>query len=1090
MPKTTCSTLRMLLGLAFGLGLVIASNLAQAEAVDFVRDVRPILQKHCHSCHGTEKQKSGLRLDVKSEAFKGGDGYGPAIVAGNVQESPLLQLIEAGDEGSRMPPSGAPLSPAEIATLKTWIEEGAAWPDGVDLAKLEDRRDHWSFKPIKTPTLAAAATDAWSRNPIDRMILGRLDREGLKPAREASRATWLRRVSFDLIGLPPTPEQVAAFIKDGRPDAYERIVEGLLASPRYGERWAQHWLDVVRYADTHGFEVNTERPNAWPYRDYVIESFNSDTPYDRFIREQLVGDALGKDAATGFLITASVLLPGQIGADDVSKRLARQDAIDEIVVNIGQTFLGLSVGCARCHDHKFDPITARDYYSMQAFVAGVEYGDRELRTPESLARRQQVATLKTKVADLDRTLARYEPLAQPGRVQVKTPNPSLNDETFAPIEAKFVRFNIHDANLHPTLGLIEPCIDEFEVFSDEPSPRNVALAGNGGKVTASGSRTSDIHRLEHLNDGEFGNARSWMSDEPGRGVVTVELAEPTRIKRITWSRDRQAVFSDRLATAYTIEAGPSLDALAIIVDASPSRPAVNARINTDRFAPVASRRVRFTINATNRLEPCIDELEVFDASGRNVALASAGATVRSSGDTVVADRHDLRFINDGRYGNSHSWMSNEPGKGWVEIDLGTEQTIERVCWGRDRQAEYEDRLAIDYRIEVVAPDGAWRTVADSSDRRRFTSEKRESTAPTWSKAAPNGDDVRKVRAIEAERKALEVQIAAANREDLVFAGAFRKPDTIHLLNRGDPEQPKEEVAPALLSALGESKLTAETGEQERRRVLADWIASPENPLTARVMANRIWQGHFGTGLVETASDFGRMGTKPSHPDLLDWLAAEFIRTGWSIKQMHRLIVLSSTYRQSTRLQPEAAARDVDARLLWRYPSRRLDAETIRDSMLAVCGRLDQKMGGSGFDLFDKRGGLTGFTPVESFQGDGLRRMIYAHKVRRERDAVFGAFDCPDAGQSTARRRESTTPIQALNLFNSRFTLDQADAFAARVTRDAGGDVDRQVRRAYQLALTRDPSEAEAADARAVVSGFGAATLCRVLLNCNEFLFMP
>ena len=243
-----------------------------------------------------------------------------------------------------MPPSGDPLSAAEIAILKRWVDEGAAWPDGVDLAKIEDRRDHWSFKPVKAPTVAAVAADAWSRNPIDRMILGRLDQEGLKTAPEASRAAWLRRVSFDLIGLPPTPEQVAAFIKDGRPDAYERIVEGLLASPRYGERWAQHWLDVVRYADTHGFEVNTERPNAWPYRDYVIESFNSDTPYDQFIREQLVGDALGKDAATGFLITASVLLPGQIGADDVSKRLVRQDAIDEIVVNISQTFLGLSVG--------------------------------------------------------------------------------------------------------------------------------------------------------------------------------------------------------------------------------------------------------------------------------------------------------------------------------------------------------------------------------------------------------------------------------------------------------------------------------------------------------------------------------------------------------------------------------------------------------------------------------------------------------------------------------------------------------------------------------------------------------------------------
>ncbi|WP_165246455.1 DUF1553 domain-containing protein [Paludisphaera soli] len=1088
MPQAWIPPFAVLRALTLGVGLVAASTSAGAQGVDFVRDVRPILQQRCDSCHGAKKQKGGLRLDVKSEAFRGGDAYGPAVVPGDAAESPLVQLVEAEDADSRMPASSEPLPAAEIATLRAWIEQGAVWPDGVDLAKLEDRLDHWSFKPVSPPTVAQVAPESWARTPIDRLILARLEQEGLEPSPEADRVAWLRRVCFDLIGLPPPPEQVAAFLGDDRPDAYERIVEGLLASPLHGERWAQHWLDVVRYADTHGFEVNTERPHAWPYRDYVIAALNTDTPYDRFIREQLVGDALGRDAATGFLVTASVLLPGQIGADDVSKRLARQDAIDEIVVNIGQTFLGLSIGCARCHDHKFDPITARDYYSMQAFVAGVEYGDREMRTPESLERRRQAAGLKARVAELDRKLGRFEPPARPGRVRVKEPSPSLNEESFAPVEARFVRFTIHDANRHPTLGLIEPCLDEIEVFTDEPSPRNVALAANGGKATASGSRTSDIHRPEHLNDGRFGNAWSWMSDEPGRGAVTVELAAPTRIVRVAWSRDREGVFGDRLATAYTIEAGPSLDALTTVVDAAPSRPGVNAQANNDRFAPVATRRVRFTINATNQLEPCLDELEVFDTSGRNAALGPE-VTVRSSGDTVVADRHELRFLNDGQYGNSRSWMSNEPGKGWVEIDFGSEKTVERVTWGRDRHGEYEDRLATDYRIEVQAPDGSWRLVADASDRRPPSAGKREASAAA-STAGLDEEDARKVRAIEAERKAVQDQLAAASREDLAFAGTFRKPDAIHLLNRGDPEQPKEEVVPALLAALGGARLDGEAGEQERRRVLAEWIASPENPLTARVMVNRIWQGHFGTGLVETASDFGRMGARPSHPELLDWLASEFVRGGWSIKRMHRLIVLSAAYRQSSRSRPEPAARDADARLLWRYPPRRIDAEAIRDSMLAVAGRLDPKPGGPGFDLFDKRGGLTGFTPVESFRGDGLRRMIYAHKVRRERDAVFGAFDCPDAGQSAASRRESTTPIQALNLFNSRFTLDQAEALADRLTREVGPDADRQVRRAYQLALSREPSEAEAAEARDVVDRFGAAALGRVLLNCNEFLFLP
>jgi hypothetical protein len=760
-----------------------------AAPIDFVRDVRPIFAKHCYTCHGAEKQKSALRLDIKSEAFRGGDAYGPAILPKNAAESPLIKLVSSADADERMPPEAAPLTKTEIATLTRWIDEGAAWPAGVDLAKLDDKRDHWSFKPTSHPQPPTIKNTAWPRTAIDRFILARLEAEQLQPAPQAERAAWLRRVSFDLVGLPPTPEQLAAFAADKRPDAYERVVDELLTSPRYGERWAQHWLDVVRYADTHGFEVNTERPNAWPYRDYVIEAFNADLPYDQFIREQIAGDTLRKDAATGFLITASVLLPAQIGADEPSKRLARQDALDEIVTNVGQTFLGLSIGCARCHDHKFDPISAREYYAMQAFVAGVEYGEREPWTPEIEARRREEQKNKAELDAIERQLKRYE--------------------------------------------------------------------------------------------------------------------KP---------------------------------------DASPSS-----------TKPMSSTK---SLPPTKPLSP----------------------------------------------------------------------------------------------TEALIVDG-----------------------------------------LRLDRDALKAKLARAKSGQKVFAGVFRKPDVIRLLHRGDPEQPKEEVRPAVLAVLASATtkpLPAEASESERRVALAEWIASPANPLTARVMVNRIWQGHFGTGLVETASDFGQTGTKPSHPELLDWLAEEFIRSGWSVKAMHRLIVLSATYRQSSRYDAAAAARDADVRLLWRYPPRRLEAEAIRDAILFVAGRLDLKMGGRGFDLFDKRGGLSGFKPVESFTGDGLRRMIYAHKVRREREAVFGAFDCPDAGQSTARRRESNTPIQALNLFNSKFTLEQAQAMAERVKKETSDDASRQTARAYLLALGREPSSDELVDAAAVVHEFGLATLCRALFNSNEFLFVP
>jgi hypothetical protein len=433
-------------------------------------------------------------------------------------------------------------------------------------------------------------------------------------------------------------------------------------------------------------------------------------------------------------------------------------------------------------------------------------------------------------------------------------------------------------------------------------------------------------------------------------------------------------------------------------------------------------------------------------------------------------------------------MSNEMGQGWVMIEFTQEQEIDRVIWGRDRQGKFKDRLATSYVIEIADASGTWRTVADSDDRESFDAGK--ATKPEFATKGIPKEEAEVAGKLRAQKVALEKELSGLDASQKVFAGIFRKPDEIHLLNRGDPEQPKEEVIPAVLSTLGNVKLDKQTPEQQRRSALADWIASPQNPLTARVMVNRIWQGHFGVGLVETPSDFGNNGMKPTHPDLLDWLASEFIRSGWSVKHMHRLIVLSETYRQSSASNAQAAEKDSDVRLIWRFPSRRLEAEAIRDSMLAISGQLNLKMHGRGYDLFDKRGGLSGFNPVETSTPENQRRMIYAHKVRREPEAVFGAFDCPDAGQSTAARRASTTPIQALNLFNSRFTLDQSEAFASRVKKEAGEDIARQIQRAYQLALTREPTAEELNDTLPTVKKHGLATLCRALFNSNEFLFQP
>jgi hypothetical protein len=514
---------------------------------------------------------------------------------------------------------------------------------------------------------------------------------------------------------------------------------------------------------------------------------------------------------------------------------------------------------------------------------------------------------------------------------------------------------------------------------------------------------------------------------------------------------------------------------------------VRALGNTDRFGPVRTKRLRFTVRATNSLEPCIDEIEVYNTAGVNVALGSAGAKFTTSGDNVSPERHEPRFINDGRYGNERSWMSSESGRGWVELEFAGEEEVVRVDWGRDRLGTYEDRLATDYVIEVGEGAG-WRVVADASDRRAHVAGMDGGPAFTTEGLGP--EEAAEVKRLVVEREGLLGKIREAETGQLVFAGKFRAPDVIRVLLRGDPEQPKDEVVPAVPVVFGDLKLRVDTAEQERRNALAAWIASPANPLTARVMVNRIWQGHFGRGLVATPSDFGRNGMKPTHPELLDWLAGEFVRSGWSVKRMHRLIVLSRTYGQSGAVNGAGMEKDAEVRLLWRYPSRRLEAEAIRDAMLAVSGRLNLKMYGRGYDLFDLRGGLSGFTPVEVLTEENQRRMIYAHKVRRETEAVFGAFDCPDGGQSTAVRRASTTPIQALNLFNSRFTVEVSAALAARVSGEVGDDSAARIRRAWQLALGREPGADEVSDALPVVETHGLAVLCRALFNSNEFLFLP
>lgn len=924
---------------------------AATRTVEFIKDVQPIFSEHCLKCHGADKQKGGLRFDERDAALKGGENYAPAIKPKNSAESPLIEFVSGAVPDMKMPPKGDGLSADQIGVLRAWIDQGALWP--TNGAKKEI---HWAFKPIERPPVPGGVKKGSAA--IDAFILATLTEKKLSPSPEADRRTLIRRLYFDLIGLPPTPEQVRAFEKDKSANAYAQLVESLLASPRYGERWARHWLDVVRFAETSGFEVNTPRPNAWPYRDYVIRAFNEDKPYDQFILEQLAGDLIGEDAATGYLVAG----PDDLvkSPDPVLTANQRADELHDIVSTTSTAFLGLTVGCARCHNHKFDPIPQTDYFAMKAVFEGVHHGERKLRTSETEARELELATRRKQLAEIDARLADFEPLAQVSNI-----------------------------------------------------------------------------------------------------------------------------------------------------DTNALRAPVNACKNVERFARVSARFVRFTVNKTSDAEPCIDELEIYTAepTPRNVALASAGTESRASSVYPNSDIHRLEHINDGKLGNSRSWISNERGKGWVELKFTNEVTIDRIIWGRDREQKYADRLATDYRIEVATDTNRWQVIASSLDRQPYKAKSK--TDPVVSLAGLNDEQAAEVKKLTAERKGHETRIAELSRSSLVYGGTFTEsPGPTYRLHRGDPMQKREVISAGALGVVpvkfspGESSAalrsagTKPTEDQQRRLALARWIIAPENPLTARVMVNRLWQYHFGEGLVSTPSDFGANGARPTHPELLDWLASEFIKpsvpgmTPWSIKHLHRLIVNSTTYRQASAARTEGLSVDAGTRLLWRFPPRRLEAEPIRDMILSVSGKLDLRMGGVGFSFFEPNDNYVRvYTPKKEFGPETYRRMVYGTVVRQRPDGVFGVFDCPDAGQIAPKRTRSTTPLQALNLLNSGFMMQQANFFAHRLEKESGAEVEPQVRRAFALAFQREPERAEIDASAKLIREQGLPVFCRALLNANEFVYV-
>ena len=895
---------------------------------DFETQVRPILASKCFGCHGPDIQESHLRLDRRTAMLRGGDSGEPAIVEGDGANSHLIQLVSGAETGKRMPPDEEDqLSKDEVQLLQTWINQGAVWP-GPDGAAVDEtmEAEHWSFQPV-LPSPLPKIDDPWSLNGIDVLILQKLTEHSLTPNPPATRSELFRRMSLDLLGLPPTPEDVQAFVADRDPQAVGRIVETMLNSPQYGERWTRYWLDLVRFAETNGYETNRERPNAWPYRDYVIRSLNDDKPYNQFLKEQIAGDAIGTPEATAYLVAGPYDL---VKSPDINLTLMqRQNELDDMINTTGTAFMGLTLGCARCHNHKFDPIRQTDYYSLQAIFAGIQHGDRSM----PLSEQQQ-----KEIAQIDQQLVQLQKQLKP-----------------------FVK------------------------------------------------------------------------------------------------------------------------------DAGPSRPPVNAQGNEELFEPTAARFVRFTIDATNASEPCIDELEIFSGT-TNVALASEGARATCSSALPGYEIHKLEHVNDGRFGNVRSWISNEPGRGWIQIELKQVVQINRIAWARDREGRFADRVATKYVIEVAVEPDQWKPVASSADRLPFTGA--GSVEPEYDFAKFPNAKAEQGRQLLNQLQKHEQRKSQLLASATVYAGRFQQPGPTHRLFRGEPLAQRERVEPGTVAALGKLAISEATPEQQRRLALAEWIASKDNPLTARVIVNRLWQFHFGKGLVATPSDFGKAGVPPTHPELLDWLARELMDHNWSLKHVHRQILSSATYQQSSQPREDALQADADTQWWWRFPPRRLEAEPIRDSILAVTGVLDDRMYGPGFSGFEvELENVRHYFPKKAYGPEDWRRMIYMTKVRLEKESVFGVFDCPDAATSVPKRSRSTTPLQALNLFNSPFMLQQAQLLADRLNRDCGEDHGKQIERAFWLCYGREPGTAELSDSKDFVAAEGITAFCRAMLNSNAFVFI-
>ncbi len=963
MAKHTCFSLVLACGALVAHARAVAASADEAP-VDFVRDVRPVLQARCYECHGPQRHEGGLRLDVRSLARRGGDS-GPVILPGDAAGSVLVERLRSSDTDLRMPAEGEPLEPAQIEAIARWIDQGAEWPDE---AAGSDPAQHWAFQPCKQPQPPQVQRAAWVRNPIDNFVLAGLEAAGLAPAPEADRYTLLRRVYLDLIGLPPTPEEADEFAADPSPDAYERVVDRLLASPAYGERWARPWLDLARYADTNGYEKDRTR-SIWPYRDWVVHALNDDMPFDQFTIEQLAGDllpgaSLAQRIATGFHRNT---MENEEGGIDVEE--FRVAALFDRVNTTATVWLGLTLGCCQCHSHKYDPFTQREYYQLLAFFNNCDEPELEVPDPQVAVRQ----------AEVDAEIARREAelLAQ-----------------FAALEAQ----------------------GRFGAWEAEQSAR-----ARHWTVAAPQSAVSEYHAtMTVLEDGSV----LVSGDKPNYDTYMVEL--PANLPRIT------ALRLEVLPDPSLPEGGPGRAPLHSVGDFLLSEVEA-AAITTMGVPEAASASARMPL-------ALVHASHSFAQEGRSAALAIDGEL-------------DTGWSIQGRTGEPHHavFVLREPYEPQPGDRLAItmhqryihQMVIGRFRWSLTGDEPPYETCNVPAEIERILMIPA---AERQEDQRQALARAYVHMAPELAEQQKQLAELRRSRPRHPTTLVMQERAPQHRRRTAVF-------------HRGEFLKPTEEVEPDVPAVLH-----AFPADAPRNRLgLARWLVDPANPLVGRVVMNRQWQAFFGRGLVRTTEDFGTRGERPTYPELLDWLAAEFINRGWSMKAMHRLIVTSATYRQTSHATPEAYGADPENERLARGPRLRLEAEMLRDQALAASGLLSRKQGGPGVyppqpeSVTMLAWGGPGW-PTSTGE-DRYRRGLYTFAKRTSPFAAFVLFDGPTGEACVVRRERSNTAVQALTLLNDRAFVEAAQALARRAYREAP-DAPARLTRIFRLCLVRPPSEAE------------------------------